>query len=78
MNKTISLCDYVALIYDGKEEKLSNNPQDLWKALGWDIINDKNASECADIVIRDLFCFGRCDLSPLTNGHTLIVEFRFN
>lgn len=76
--KTIKLCDYVSVKVDGEETKLSNKPSDLWDFLGWDIKNDKNADECAKIVTQQLFCFGFCDLSPLADGHEVIVSFRFN
>ena len=79
MTKTISLCDYVALIVDGEEERLPNNPRKLWEALGWAIDNDPNAKECASIITQELFCFRRCDISALTGGkHTVVIEWRFN
>lgn len=55
------------LIVDGEKEHI-NSILELWEALNWDIENDENASECAGIVTRELYCFGEIDLSALTNG----------
>ena len=47
----------------------------LWELLGWDIENDKMASECATAVTSQLYCFGRCDLSEFTKPRkTLTLE----
>ena len=76
--KSIKLCDYVVVTIDGQDNRLSNRPRDLWDFLGWDIDNDKEASECASIVTQNLFCYGFCDISALTRGkHTVVIKFKF-
>lgn len=63
----------INLVIDG-ETTNCKSPAELWEALGWDIENDKNASECAMIVTKNLYCFAEVDLSALTNGkHTVKV-----
>ena len=77
MSKTIKIFpNGVDLIIDGESENF-DSPLKLWEALGWDIKNDEQASECATIVTRNLYCFGEIDLSSLVEGkHTVIVRVR--
>lgn len=47
----------------------------LWEFLKWDIVNDPQAKECADIITRELWCIGFIDLSCLTRDNsTFTVE----
>lgn len=46
----------------------------LWDLFGWDIKNDKAADECSLAITRELVCFGRCDLTKMNKGKTLIIE----
>jgi len=74
MSKTIKLWDGIKVITsDGIE--ICESPLKLWDVLGWDIENDKNASECATAITTQLYCFGRVDLSEFTKPRkTLILE----
>ena len=77
MSKTIKIFpNGVDLIIDGESENFDSLLK-LWEALEWDIKNDEQASECATIVTRNLYCFGEIDLSSLAEGkHTVIVRVR--
>lgn len=46
---------------------------ELWKLFNWDTENDPAAKECAEIICRELFCFGRIDLTEMNHGRLLIV-----
>lgn len=65
----IKIAGGVILNYDGMEEVLKG-PADIWQVFKWDIVNDENAKQCADIIARELLCFGYIDLSAMCNGHT--------
>ena len=71
--KTIKIWDGVNVITEDGTTRV-DGPLDLWKLFGWDIENDPNAKECATIITRELFCFGRIDLSAMNNGKTLILR----
>ena len=73
MARTIKLWDGWRMTYDG-EETICKTPPEVWEYLGWDIENDANASECASIITREVYCFGHMDLSQLCPGHTLTVD----
>ena len=78
MSKGIKLFDKVVVTVDG-ERTLLNSMPDLWEWLNWDIHNDENAKQCADMITTELFCFRNCDISPLTNNeHKVIIEWKFN
>lgn len=71
--KSIKLWDGWKLSYDGKET-ICKTPPEVWEYFGWDIENDPDASECASIITREMYCFGYMDLSALCPGHTLTAE----
>lgn len=64
---TIKLCDGFTLNYDGEKTDYEHI-SDIFDVFGWDTENDPNAKECADIICREMFCFGFIDLSPMCNG----------
>ena len=71
----VKLYEKVVIVIDGERTELKGM-SDLWAFLGWDIENDSEASKCSELITRELFCFGNCDLSPLTqNKHTVTVSW---
>lgn len=72
--ETIKVADGNKVTYKGKTYIMTGNAQ-LWDLLGWDIKNDPNAQACADVIVRELICFGYIDLSSLcSDGSRLEVE----
>lgn len=72
--KTIKLWNGWRVNHNGEVIEC-NSPLEVWELLGWDIENDKNASECATEITRQMFCFGFVDLSKmLTKKGTLTIE----
>lgn len=72
--REFKIADGNKLTYGDKVYIMTGNAQ-LWEALGWDIKNDPNARECADLIVRDLVCVGYADLSPLCpDGTRCTVE----
>ena len=69
---SIKLWDGIRIVTD-RDTEIVDAPCDLWKVFGWDIENDPDAKECASIITRELFCFGRIDLSPMNGGKTLLL-----
>ncbi len=57
-----------------EESEIVSSPVELWQMFGWDIEHDANAKECADIIMRELLCFGHMDLSQMNNGKTLYLS----
>lgn len=69
----IKLCDGWTLNYDGEKQDFEHL-SDIFKEFGWDTEHDPNAKECADIIWRELYCFGYIDLSKMCNGkHTCTI-----
>lgn len=77
MSKSISikLWDGWRIIHNG-EITVCNSPKEVWDWFGWDIENDKNASECATEITKQMYCFGYIDLTPLCTkrGDHLFLE----
>lgn len=72
--KAIKIYDGVRVIHDHEIVNL-DHICDLWELFNWDVKNDPNAKECADIITRELICFGFMDLTKMTNsGKMLTVE----
>ena len=71
--KMFTIFDGVKVI-TGKETIVVSGPTDLWNLFGWDIKNDPNAKECASMITRELFCFGKIDLTAMYNGRKLMLE----
>lgn len=72
--RKIKICDGFKLITSDKVYRLKS-PMEIWKAFGWDIDKDKEASASATEITRQLLCFGRIDLSQFTGDHkTCIIE----
>lgn len=71
--KTIKLWDGWKVTYDG-EETVCKSPPEVWELFKWDIDNDPNAKECADIITREIYCFGSIDISVMCPGHTLTIK----
>ena len=68
--------DKVTHVVNGKKQVyiMTGNAQ-LWELLGWDVEHDENAKACADIVVRELLCFGYFDISAtMPKGEQLIIE----
>ena len=57
MAKSIKVYDYAIIEHKGKTTKLEHIC-DIWEAFGWDIENDKEAKTCADLITRELICWG--------------------
>lgn len=72
MAKSIKLWDYIKVITEDGEQKVDSFP-DLWNLFGWDIENDSSANECADIIVRELFCFHKFDMTKANNGNLLYL-----
>ena len=72
MKRTIKLCDGFIVLYKGETEKYEGLAG-IWEAFGWDIKNDPNAKECADIITRELFCFGNMTLKD-DNGYPIHIQ----
>lgn len=70
MAKTIKIWDGIRVEHEGGVE-IAKGPLDLWDIFGWDIENDPNAKECAQIITTHLFCFGEMDLTAMNNGKLL-------
>lgn len=71
----IKMYDDVTVTVDGETESVQNMPN-LWKWLRWDIENDPSAKECADLITRELLCFGEADISALSQGrHTVVIRW---
>ena len=47
--------------------------REVWETFNWDIDNDPAAKECADIIIKHLFCFGFIDLTEMNHGKYLAL-----
>ena len=74
MKKSIKIYDGIRVNHNHELTELKYLP-DLWELFNWDIVNDPKAKECADIITRELLCFGYIDLSQmLTKGGLLTVE----
>lgn len=72
--RKIKIADGNKVTYNGKVYIMTGNAQ-LWDMLGWDIEHDRDAKQCADIIVQNLFCFGYIDLSPMCSaGDKLEVE----
>lgn len=70
---TIKLWDGIRVTTDTDSE-IVESPVELWELFNWDIENDPNAKECAQLITRELFCFGHVDLSEMNNGKTLYLS----
>ena len=74
MTKSIKLYESVRVIHDHEVINL-DHICDIWDLFNWDIENDPEAKTCADMVTRELVCFGFIDLSRMTNsGKMLTIE----
>lgn len=71
--KSIKIYEGVRVNANHKVINLKYIP-DIWNLFKWDIKNDKNAKECADLITRELLMFGYIDLTDLNQGKMLIVE----
>jgi len=71
--KKIKIYEGVRVNYDHEITEL-NYICELWDMFGWDIKNDPQAKECADMITRDLLLFHYVDLTKMANGKMLIVE----
>lgn len=70
MSKTIKLWDAIALTVNGETERFEN-PKDLWAALNMD---SETYKEAQTEIIRNLYCFGRLDLSDAYPGYTVLLS----
>lgn len=58
----IKIADGVKLTY-GEKVFISEGMRSIWECFGWDIDNDPNAEECANIITRTLFGMGYMDIT---------------
>ena len=72
---TLKLADGFRVIHSDGVEVVEHFRDIFTDLFGWDIDGDDLAKQCYDAVFREVFCFGRCDLTQFTNnGKTLIIE----
>lgn len=71
--KSIKIWDGIR-VTTATESEVVKSPSDLWDLFGWDIKNDPAAKECSLAITRELFCFGRVDLTEMNNGKTLFLS----
>ena len=51
-----------------------DSPLKLWRLFGWDIKPTKATKECETEINRQLFGWGRVDLTSINHGKKLILE----
>ena len=71
--KTIKLWDGIKVTTEDETTVVKSAPE-LWKLFNWDIENDPNAKECAQIITRELFCYGCFDLTAMNHGNLLYLK----
>lgn len=73
--KEIKLCDGFRVIHQNGVEVTEDFESIFTEMFGWDLVNNQLAKDCYEAILREVFCFGRCDLTQFTgNGETLIIE----
>lgn len=72
---TLKLADGFRVIHSDGIEVVENFRDIFIDIFGWDLEHDELAKKCYDAILREVFCFGRCDLSEWTSdGKTLVIE----
>lgn len=75
MKKTIKLCDGFKVIHSEGIIETQDFRGIFTDLFHWDLENDQLAKDCYDVIFREVFCFGRVDLTQFTDSkRTLIIE----